>query len=70
MQAVNTTLIDLYWKIGEMISRRVASAEWGEGAVDRLVRYIALQEPGTVEAILAAMMPCPCASTTRTPAVE
>ena len=46
MQAVNTTLIDLYWKIGEMISRRVASAEWGEGAVDRLARYIALQEPG------------------------
>jgi hypothetical protein len=28
MQAVNITLIDLYWKIGEMISRRVASAEW------------------------------------------
>ena len=46
MQAVNTTLIDLYWQIGEMISRRVASAEWGEGAVDRLTRYIALQEPG------------------------
>jgi hypothetical protein len=46
MQAVNTNLIDLYWQIGEMISRRVASAEWGEGAVDRLARYIALQEPG------------------------
>ena len=34
MQAVNTTLIDLYWQIGEIISRRVAAAQWGDGAVD------------------------------------
>jgi len=26
MQAVNTALIDLYWQIGEIISRRVAAA--------------------------------------------
>ena len=31
MQAVNTALIDLYWQIGEIISRRVAAAQWGEG---------------------------------------
>jgi len=31
MQAVNTALIDLYWQIGEIISRGVAAAQWGEG---------------------------------------
>jgi hypothetical protein len=35
-QAVNTALIELYWKIGETISRKIAVAEWGEGVVDRL----------------------------------
>ena len=28
--AVNTTLIDLYWKVGEYISRKVESAKWGQ----------------------------------------
>jgi hypothetical protein len=32
MQAVNTVLIDLYWQIGEIISRRVAAAQWGDDA--------------------------------------
>lgn len=36
LQAVNTALIDLYWQVGESISRRLATAEWGEGTVDRL----------------------------------
>jgi hypothetical protein len=31
VQAVNTALIELYWKIGETISRKIAAAEWGEG---------------------------------------
>jgi predicted nuclease of restriction endonuclease-like (RecB) superfamily len=46
LQAVNTALIDLYWQIGETISRRVAASEWGEGAVDQLASYIARWEPG------------------------
>lgn len=46
MQAVNTALIDLYWQIGETISRRVAAAEWGDGTVNQLASYIALWEPG------------------------
>jgi hypothetical protein len=46
MLAVNTALIDLYWQIGEIISRRVAAAQWGEGAVDQLASYIARWEPG------------------------
>jgi hypothetical protein len=35
-QAVNTALIDLYWQIGEHISRKIAAAEWGDRVVDRL----------------------------------
>lgn len=46
MQAVNTTLIDLYWQIGEVISRRIAAAEWGEGVVDQLATHIARTQPG------------------------
>ena len=29
--AVNTTLIDLYWSIGEYISRKIADEGWGQG---------------------------------------
>ena len=46
MRAVNTALIDLYWQIGEIISRRVAAAQWGDGAVEQLASYIAGWEPG------------------------
>ena len=28
-RAVNTALIDLYWQIGQTLSRRIVSAEWG-----------------------------------------
>jgi len=40
-QAVNTELIDLYWRVGEYISRKLETAVWGEGVVDELARYIA-----------------------------
>jgi len=45
-QAVNTALIDLYWQIGEHISRKIAAAEWGDGVVDRLAAHIARTQPG------------------------
>ena len=45
-QAVNTTLIELYWQIGEHISRKIAAAEWGDGVVDRLAAHIARTQPG------------------------
>jgi len=44
-QAVNTELIDLYWRVGQYISRKLESAAWGEGVVDELARYIARQQP-------------------------
>ena len=44
-QAVNTTLIDLYWHIGERISHRIAAADWGDGVVDQLAAHIAQTQP-------------------------
>jgi predicted nuclease of restriction endonuclease-like (RecB) superfamily len=46
LQAVNTALIELYWKIGETISRKIEAAEWGDAVVDRLAQFIATTEPG------------------------
>ncbi len=45
-QSVNTTLIELYWRIGEYISRKLASAEWGDGVVSQLADHIARSQPG------------------------
>lgn len=45
-QAVNTALIDLYWKVGEHISRKIDAAEWGAATVERLAQYIAQSHPG------------------------
>jgi predicted nuclease of restriction endonuclease-like (RecB) superfamily len=41
LQAVNTELIDLYWRVGESISRKRETAAWGEGVVEQLAEYIA-----------------------------
>lgn len=45
-QAVNTELVSLYWELGEYISKKIASAEWGEGVVDELAATIARHYPG------------------------
>lgn len=45
-QAVNTELVSLYWQIGEYISRKLESAEWGDGVVDQLARFLARTQPG------------------------
>jgi predicted nuclease of restriction endonuclease-like (RecB) superfamily len=46
LQAVNSALIDLYWQVGEIISRKIESAEWGDGVVPQLAAYIARTQPG------------------------
>ena len=46
LQAVNTTLIDLYWQVGAIISRKIAAAEWGDGVVTQLAAHIARTQPG------------------------
>jgi predicted nuclease of restriction endonuclease-like (RecB) superfamily len=45
-KSVNAELVGLYWQIGEYISGKLASAEWGEGVVERLAQHLALQMPG------------------------
>jgi len=45
LEAVNTALVDLYWRIGEYISRKVEVASWGEGVVDELASYIHQRQP-------------------------
>jgi predicted nuclease of restriction endonuclease-like (RecB) superfamily len=44
-QAVNTTLIDTYWAVGEYLSRKVAEAGWGKGIVKELAGWLAAQAP-------------------------
>ncbi|MFZ2987850.1 PDDEXK nuclease domain-containing protein [Ideonella sp.] len=44
--AVNRALIDLYWQIGAVISKKIAAAEWGDGVVTQLAAHIAQTQPG------------------------
>jgi predicted nuclease of restriction endonuclease-like (RecB) superfamily len=41
----NTALIDLYWRIGQTLSHKVAQAGWGKSVVSELARYIAQADP-------------------------
>ncbi len=46
VQTVNTTLIELYWQVGGIISRKIGAAEWGDGVVPQLAAHIAREQPG------------------------
>ena len=46
LQAVNTELLDLYWRIGDEISHRVQDEGWGQRTVADLAAWIQTQEPG------------------------
>ena len=45
-QSVNSLLIELYWQVGEIISRKLETAEWGVGVVPQLADHIARVHPG------------------------
>ncbi len=45
LASVNTALVDLYWRVGEYISRKLETAAWGEGVVEELARYIQRRHP-------------------------
>jgi predicted nuclease of restriction endonuclease-like (RecB) superfamily len=47
MAAVNTTLIDLYWNVGEYICRKVADDGWGQGTVKQLADYVQERQPNS-----------------------
>ena len=44
-QAVNTELVALYWQVGEYISKKMASAEWGDKVVALLADFLAQTQP-------------------------
>ena len=46
VQSVNTTLIELYWQVGQTISRKIERAEWGDGVVAQLAEHLAHTQPG------------------------
>jgi len=45
LMTVNTELINLYWNVGEYISRKVANATWGDGTIDELSELIQNEHP-------------------------
>ena len=42
---VNTTLIELYWHIGGIISQKVGEQAWGKSVVSELAQFIAHNDP-------------------------
>jgi len=46
LAAVNTELIDLYWRIGDYLHQKIESDGWAKGTVVQLAAYIAKREPG------------------------
>jgi predicted nuclease of restriction endonuclease-like (RecB) superfamily len=45
IKAVNAELINLYWKIGEYISKKIEQSEWGDSVVTELANFIQTHEP-------------------------
>jgi len=45
IKAVNAELINLYWNIGEYISKKIAQSEWGDSVVTEIANFIKTQEP-------------------------
>lgn len=45
IKAVNAELINLYWNIGEYISKKIGQSEWGDSVVTELAIFIQTNEP-------------------------
>jgi predicted nuclease of restriction endonuclease-like (RecB) superfamily len=45
-QTVNAILVDLYWSVGEYISRKIQADGWGKGTVEALSAYVQQRQPG------------------------
>lgn len=46
VKAVNRSMIDLYWNIGQYIDIRIESADWGQSVVEDLAAWLQLTHPG------------------------
>lgn len=42
----NSAMVDLYWRVGEYVSKKISSSEWGKSVVTQLASYIAGKHPG------------------------
>ncbi|HCY40327.1 MAG TPA: DUF1016 domain-containing protein [Prolixibacteraceae bacterium] len=45
IKSVNAELINLYWNVGAHISKKIATANWGEKTVDELAAFIQRNHP-------------------------
>ena len=45
MRLANTSLIDLYWRVGKYISEKISVSEWGDSVVKQLAEYIEKNSP-------------------------
>lgn len=45
IKVVNAELINLYWNIGDYISKKIEQSEWGDSVVTELAHFILTQEP-------------------------
>ena len=45
LRAVNAELINLYWNIGDYISKKIEQSEWGDSVVTELANFIQTYEP-------------------------
>ena len=45
-QAVNSAMIDLYWRVGEYIHHKIEADGWAKGTVLQLAAYVARRVPG------------------------
>lgn len=45
IKVVNAQLINLYWNIGEYISKKIEQSEWGDSVVTELASFIQKHEP-------------------------
>jgi len=45
IRIVNAELINLYWNIGQYISKKVEQSEWGQSVVKELAEFIVKNNP-------------------------
>jgi hypothetical protein len=45
-RAINSELLELYWRIGERVSARTRSEAWGRGTVARFSDHVQRRQPG------------------------
>lgn len=45
LAAVNHELLDLYWRVGEYLNRKVSKDGWGQGTVKQLADWLLMQDP-------------------------